>query len=137
MSTRHAASTFDVSDFSPRDGSPSVATGVTPSDIDMVKNFSGDIEGRSVTRFVGGLTEDQSAGAYAAWESFEGSIDGVAGSFAFLHMQVLSDSTVGAMALHIVPSSGTGGLAGLAGAGGIRVDEDGTHRLWLDYSLPA
>ncbi|QDQ90025.1 DUF3224 domain-containing protein [Rhodococcus sp. WB9] len=136
MSTRHAASTFDVSDFSPWDGCPSVATGVTPGDIDMVKNFSGDIEGRSVTRFVGSLTEDQSAGAYAAWESFEGSIDGVAGSFAFLHMQVLSDSTVQAMALHIVPSSGTGGLAGPAGADGIRVDEDGTHRLWPDYLLP-
>lgn len=51
-------------------------------------------------------------------------------------MQVLSDSKVEAMVLHIVPSSGTGGLAGLTGVGGIRVDEDGTHRLWLDYALP-
>lgn len=98
--------------------------------------FSGDIEGRAVTRLVGGLTEDQSAGAYAAWESFERSVDGVRGAFAFVHMQVLSDSKVEAMVLHIVPSSGTGGLAGLTGVGGIRVDEDGTHRLWLDYALP-
>ncbi|RZK94546.1 MAG: DUF3224 family protein [Rhodococcus sp. (in: high G+C Gram-positive bacteria)] len=136
MPARHAASTFDVTDFNPRDWSPSVGTGVAPGDIDMVKKFSGDIEGRSVTRFVGGLTEDQSAGAYAAWESFEGTINGVFGTCALMDMQVLSDSKVDAMVLHIVPSSGTGGLEGVAGAGGIRVEEDGTHRLWLDYPLP-
>ncbi|WP_443065640.1 DUF3224 domain-containing protein [Streptomyces sp. NBC_00557] len=36
----------------------------------------------------------------------------------------------------IVPGSGTGELAGIIGAGGIAVDQDGTHhRIWFDYDL--
>jgi hypothetical protein len=35
----------------------------------------------------------------------------------------------------IVPSSGTGKLAGISGAGGMTVDPDGTHRIWFDYEL--
>ncbi len=35
----------------------------------------------------------------------------------------------------IVPSSGTGQLAGISGTGGLVIDADGTHRIWLDYEL--
>ncbi len=35
----------------------------------------------------------------------------------------------------MVPASGTGALAGITGTGGLRIDDDGTHRVWLDYDL--
>jgi hypothetical protein len=35
----------------------------------------------------------------------------------------------------IVPSSGTGQLAGISGTGGLTIDADGTHRIWLDYEV--
>ena len=35
----------------------------------------------------------------------------------------------------IVPSSGTGELAGIAGSGALVVDADGTHRMRFDYTL--
>ncbi|WP_406271009.1 DUF3224 domain-containing protein [Nocardia sp. NBC_00881] len=31
--------------------------------------------------------------------------------------------------------SGTGALVGIAGAGGLVVDTDGTHHIWFDYEL--
>ncbi|MEU7727363.1 DUF3224 domain-containing protein [Streptomyces sp. NPDC040724] len=35
----------------------------------------------------------------------------------------------------VATMSGTGELAGIAGAGGMAVDADGTHRIWFDYQL--
>jgi hypothetical protein len=35
----------------------------------------------------------------------------------------------------IVPSSGTGQLAGITGDGGLAVAPDGTHRIWLEYQV--
>jgi hypothetical protein len=35
----------------------------------------------------------------------------------------------------IVPSSGTGELAGISGTGDLAIDAGGTHRIWLDYEL--
>ena len=35
----------------------------------------------------------------------------------------------------IVEASGTEGLAGISGGGGMTIDEDGTHRVWFDYTL--
>ena len=32
-----------------------------------------------------------------------------------------------------VPNSGTGAHAGITGAGGLVIDADGTHHIWLDY----
>jgi len=44
-----------------------------------------------------------------------------------------ADRTAGYSA--IVPSSGTGQLAGISGPGDLVIDRDGTHRIWLDYKM--
>ena len=36
----------------------------------------------------------------------------------------------------IAPGSGSGDLAGITGTGSMRIDDDGTHRVLLDYDLP-
>ena len=55
------------------------------------------------------------------------------GSFNFVHSATTSGSDPSAEFFLLVPGSGTRGLAGITGTGGLRVDDDGTHRIWLDY----
>jgi len=131
----HAASTFAVSDFEIGGWQPTVKTGVPFGEITMVKTFAGDIVGKASTRFLGGLLEATSTGGYVAVEHFKGTIDGRTGTCVLLHMQTIADGGIGAMHLAIVPGSGTGDLIGINGSGGIKVDADGTHRLWLDYEM--
>lgn len=132
-----AESTFAVTEFETRAWSPEITTAVQFGDIDMVKTFTGDLEGRSITRFLGGMTADQKTGIYVALELFEGLVNGRSGSFGFTHTQTLVDGLAVAMNLAIAPGSATGELAGITGGGGIVVEPDGTHRIWLDYELPA
>lgn len=68
-------------------------------------------------------------------ESFEGSLHGRDGTLNFVHSATRSGSDRTAEFFTIVPSSGTGDLTGISGAGGMAVDADGTHRIWFDYEL--
>lgn len=52
-----------------------------------------------------------------------------------MHSATTSGSDRTAEFFTIVPSSGTGELAGIVGAGGMAIDADGTHRIWFDYQL--
>jgi hypothetical protein len=72
---------------------------------------------------------------YLAMESFEGSVGGLTGAFNFVHSASTSGPDRTAEYFAIVPSSGTGQLAGITGDGGLAVDPDGTHRIWLEYQI--
>ena len=129
--------TFRVVDFTPVDWTPEIQVGVAVGHAHMVKEYDGDVAGRSITQFSAAYDDASNTGTYVATESFEGTVDGRAGSFAFVH----SATTVGGSREHelfvIVPGSGTHALTGITGTGALRVDEDGTHRVSLDYDLPA
>lgn len=132
--------TFTVESFVPSELRPPaepVATATPVGVAVMVKRFQGDVEGTASTVFTSAFDEGSGTGTYVALESFEGSIGGAAGTFCFVH----GASTTGADRTDehfaVVPGSGTGGLAGITGTGGLRVDADGTHRLWLDIDLPS
>lgn len=133
----HATSTFSVTEFNPTDYESPVATGLAVGVVHMVKEFTGEIAGRSATVFVAAFSQETSTGTYVALESFEGSIDGRGGSMNFAH----SATTLGGPERHdelvvIVPGSGTGELVGITGTGALRVDDDGTHHFDFDYDLP-
>jgi hypothetical protein len=112
-----------------------VAAGLATGVLVFGKTYSGAIAGRSSTIFTSAYDPTAGAGTYVALETFAGEVDGRAGAFSFLH----AASTTGAdrtdEVFRIVPSSGSGELAGMVGTGGLRIDEDGTHRVWLDYQL--
>ena len=101
----------------------------------MVKTYEGGVSGRSATIFTSAFDQARGVGTYVAMESFEGALDGHAGTFNFTH----AASTSGTDRKHehflIVPESGAGELATISGAGGMAVDADGTHRVWFDYDL--
>ncbi|MEV6576269.1 DUF3224 domain-containing protein [Streptomyces sp. NPDC051577] len=130
-----ATATFTVTGFTPAAlrPEPPVSTGTPVGVATMGKHFEGEVEGRSATLFTAAFDQSTGVGTYVAMESFEGSLGGREGSFNFAHSATTSGADRTAEFFTIVPSSGTGELAGITDAGGMAVD--GTHRMWFDYEL--
>ncbi len=128
---------FEVAAFAPAPVDPAfdITTGVQVGVATMQKTYSGDVVGRSATLFTSAFDPEAGVGTYVAMESFEGSLDGVSGTFNFTHSATTGGTDRSAEHFVIVPSSGTGDLAGIHGSGGLAIDPDGTHRIWFDYDL--
>jgi hypothetical protein len=129
--------TFKVSTFEPIDlEPPDTRTGTPVGVARMVKDFQGGLAGRAETLFTSAFDQQRGIGTYVAMESFAGSLDGRSGSFNFAHT---ASTDGGPDRLHevvvIVPGSGTDELSGLSGSGRIRIDDDGTHFLELEYAF--
>jgi len=132
-----ASGTFKVVAFTPTELSPepTVPTGLPVGVSTMEKRYEGKVEGRSATLFTAAYDQASGVGTYVAMESFEGSVDGLAGAFNFAHSATTGGTDRGGEFFTIVPTSGTGDLAGIRGAGGMAIDADGTHRIWFEYEL--
>ncbi|MEU3459148.1 DUF3224 domain-containing protein [Streptomyces sp. NPDC006733] len=132
-----ATAIFTVKAFVPTElrSEPAIVTGVPVGVATMEKHFEGEAAGRSATLFTAAFDQTTGVGTYVAMESFEGALHGREGAFNFVHSATTSGSDRSAEFFTIVPSSGTGALTGITGAGGMAVDEDGTHRMWFDYRL--
>jgi hypothetical protein len=129
--------TFSVKAFNPASLTPGPAMAAAlPVGVAIIeKRFDGDIAGRSEAVFTSAFDQATGVGSYVAMESFEGAVDGREGAFSFLHLASTSGSDRSAEYFAIVPSSGTGQLAGISGTGGLVIDADGTHHIWLDYEV--
>jgi hypothetical protein len=132
-----ADATFIVESFVPVDQmpAPTVVTGLPVGVATIEKRFAGDVVGRSSTLFTAAFDQTAGVGTYVAMESFEGSVGDKHGAFNFVHSATTSGTDRSAEFFAIVPSSGTGDLAGIAGSGGLAIDADGTHRMWFDYDI--
>ncbi len=129
--------TFTTHEFTAVDAKPAfeVRTGTEVGVATMEKRYSGQVDGRSATFFTAAFDQATGVGTYVAMESFDGSLGGVAGTFNFAHLASTRGADRVDEAFVIVPGSGTGGLTGIGGTGGLTVDADGTHRVWFDYTL--
>jgi hypothetical protein len=128
--------TFTVDEFVGGEWKPEISTALDTGNARMVKLYEGGLSGRSVTQFSFCFDAESGIGSYVATESFDGSVDDRRGTFNFIH----SATTLGhGERLHelflIVPHSGTGQLTGIRGTGSLVIDDDGTHRINLDYSF--
>lgn len=132
-----AAGTFTVVAFAPTAVAPdpAVPTGLPVGVSTMEKTYAGEIEGRSATLFTAAFDQASGVGTYLAMESFEGSLNGRAGAFNFAHSATTTGANREAELFTIVPTSGTGDLKTIRGAGAMTMDDDGTHRIWFDYAL--
>jgi len=99
------------------------------------KRFHGDLDATSKGEMLTAMSGTQGSAGYVAIEKVTGTLDGRAGTFALQHSATM---TRGAPDLRIivVPDSGTGALAGLAGTMKIVIAEGGKHFYELDYTLP-
>jgi hypothetical protein len=129
--------TFEVTAFAPTSvPSPEITTALPVGVATIAKRYAGEVAGRSATLFTSAFDQAAGVGTYVAMESFEGSLAGRAGAFNFVHSATTSGADRADEYFAIVPSSGTGELAGITGTGSMTIDEDGTHRIAFDYELP-
>jgi hypothetical protein len=129
-----AAGTFKVTSFNGAEvapPAPEIATALPVGVATIEKQYEGAVSGRSTTLFTAAFDQERGIGSYVAMESFEGSLDGVAGTFNFVHAATTSGSDRTHEYFLIVPSSGTGGLAGISGSGGLTNE----HEAWFEYEL--
>lgn len=134
----HVTGEFRVSSFTPSALNPSpidVPTGLPTSVATMETHYQGQVTGRSATIFTSAFDHQRGVGTYVAMESFDGSLDGVTGTFNFVHGATTSGSDRTDEHFLIVPFSGTGDLASIRGSGGVAIDDDGVHRIWFDFEL--
>jgi hypothetical protein len=132
-----ASGTFKVVSFLPTSvtPNPAVVTALPVGVSTMEKGYEGEVAGRSATLFTFAFDQATGVGTYVAMESFEGSLNGRSGAFNFAHSATTMGTDRRDEFFVIVPTSGTGELAGITGGGGMTIDPDGTHRVWFDYEI--
>jgi hypothetical protein len=129
-----ATGSFEVTAFAPAELAPpplAIGTGLPVGVVTMEKRFDGEVSGRAATIFTAAFDQERGVGTYVAMESFEGSVNGARGTFNFVHSAATTGTDRAGEFFAIVPSSGTGELAGIRGTGGITTD----HEIWLEYEL--
>src|ERR1700749_1945569 len=79
--------TFAVTSFAPAAVEPALEiVTATPTGVaTMEKAFEGGIAGRSATLFTSAYDQERGTGTYVALESFQGTLEGRAGTFNFVH----------------------------------------------------
>jgi hypothetical protein len=127
-----AKGTFDVK-VDPQ-GEADKAEGSTLARMSLDKKYHGDLEaGAKGTMLTAGTDVKGSAG-YVAIERVTGTLNGKTGSFVLQHNATLSRGTP-MQSIIVVPDSGTGQLAGIAGKLTVII-ADGKHSYEFDYTLP-
>lgn len=136
MRTR-AEGTFEVAEFKPEGvaAAADVSTAMPVGLATMRKTFAGGVDGVSATWFTRCMDEETGAASYVAMEAFQGRLNGVEGGFNFLHVASTHGQDRYGEFFAVVAGSGSGGLAGITGGGGMAIDPDGTHRIWFDYDI--
>jgi hypothetical protein len=135
-----ATGAFDVSMQPQPDDSPAAAdapppeTGHTLGRFWLDKRYHGDLQALGQGRMLSAITATAGSAGYVALEQVSGTLQGRAGSFVLQHCGLMNRGAR-QLSITVVPDSGTGALAGLAGRMDIRIVE-GRHFYDLDYTLP-
>jgi hypothetical protein len=130
---KRANGTFEV-DIKPQAGYANDANAAVGR-MSLDKQFHGDLEATSKGEMLAvGTGGEGSSGGYVAMEQVSGSLNGRAGTFALQHSATMTRGTP-QLSITVVPDSGTGQLAGLAGKMAILID-DGKHSYDFEYTLP-
>lgn len=132
-----ASATFSTKNFKPTGLSPTpeITTSLPVSISTMEKCYLGAIDGVSSAVFTAAFDQTTRTGSYIAIESFKGAVNGKEGTFNFIHSASTTGTDRADEFFCIVGGSGTGDLRGISGSGGIRIDIDGTHHIWLNYQI--
>jgi len=130
--TNHATGTFEVK-LVPQKPDNEESGKANISRMSGDKQFHGDLEGTSHVEMLS-VGDPRGSAGYVAMERVTAKLKGRSGSFALQHSGTL---TRGApqLAITVVPDSGTGELAGLAGKMNIII-ENGKHSYEFEYTLP-
>lgn len=114
-------------------GEGNAADGVTLGHLSLDKTFEGELAGTGRGQMLTALTPVQGSAGYVAIERVTGTLNGRRGGFVLQHSGTM-DRGAQQLSITIVPGSGTGELAGIAGVFRLRI-EGGQHHYELNYSL--
>jgi hypothetical protein len=101
----------------------------------LEKQYHGDLEATANGQMLTVSTEVQGSGVYVAVERVSGTLQGRKGTFALQHRGVMTRGEPH-LEVTVVPDSGTGELAGLAGTLQIIIAEGDKHSYKFEYTLP-
>jgi hypothetical protein len=127
----HASGTFEVK-LVPQTDDKNGDTALGRMTID--KQFHGDLEGTSKGQMLTGMTDVKGSAGYVAIEKVSGTLKGHTGTFILQHTGTMNRG-VPQLTITVVPDSGTGQLAGLAGNFKVII-ADGKHSYEFEYTLP-
>ncbi|HVG45081.1 MAG TPA: DUF3224 domain-containing protein [Longimicrobium sp.] len=131
--TNHASGTFEVK-LAPQAPAENVGD-PTVGRMSIDKQFHGDLEGTSKGEMLAVRSDVEGSAGYVAMERVTGTLAGRTGTFALQHNGIMNRGAP-TLNISVVPDSGTGQLAGLAGTMTINI-VDGKHFYELEYTLPA
>ena len=129
--TMHASGPFDVKTNPIDDKSSDPLLGRFSLD----KQYHGDLDGTGAGQMLTAGTAVKGSGAYVAIEKVSGSLKGRKGTFVLQHTGSMTGGNF-QLNVTIVPDSGTGQLAGIAGTMTITIAAGGKHSYDLEYTLP-
>ena len=129
----HASGSFEVK-LTPQKPDNKEAESANLGRMSIDKKFSGDLEATSQGEMLSAMTEVKGSAGYVAMERVSGTLQGRKGTFVLQHSGTMTRG-VPEMSVTVVPDSGTGELAGLAGKMTIKIDA-GKHFYEFDYTLP-
>jgi Protein of unknown function (DUF3224) len=128
----HAKGTFEVT-LAPQ-GEGDNADGTMLGRMSLDKRFTGDLAGTGQGQMLTAMTAVAGSAGYVAIERVTGTLHGRTGSFVLQHTGTMNRGTP-QLAITVVPDSGTGALAGIAGTFVIDI-VDGKHYYRFEYTLP-
>jgi hypothetical protein len=99
------------------------------------KQFHGDLEATSKGQMLSAMTDVKGSAGYVAIERVTGTLSGRSGTFVLQHTGTMARGEQ-SLSVTVVPDSGTGQLAGLAGKMTIKI-EGGKHFYEFEYTLAA
>ena len=99
----------------------------------LEKEFHGDLEATSFAMMLSAGGVEKGSAGYVAIEKVTGTLQGRKGSFILQHNGTMSRGNP-ALAISVVPDSGTGELTGLCGDMKINI-ADGKHSYEFEYTM--
>ena len=129
--TARARGTFEVK-LKPQ-ASDDPAEGGPLGRMSLDKQFRGELEASSQGEMLSAGTSVKGSAGYVAMERVTGTLQGRGGSFILQHSGTMTRGTP-QLTITVVPDSGTGELAGLAGRMAIEI-ADGTHSYDFEYTI--
>jgi hypothetical protein len=129
----HASGTFEVK-LTPQKPDSKEAESANLGRMSLDKQFHGDLAATSKGEMLSAMTDVKGSAGYVAIERVTGTLHGKSGTFVFQHSGTMTRGEA-QLCVSVVPDSGTGELAGLAGMMTIRI-ADKRHYYEFDYTIP-
>jgi hypothetical protein len=127
--TMHATGSFEV-----KMGPLAESSGI-PQRMSIDKVYHGALDAMAKGEMLAAGNQKAGSAGYVGLETVTGTLDGRAGSFSVLQFGTMSAGKL-EMRVEIVPGSGSGALAGIAGDVKIEFGPKGDHFYTIDYTLP-